>query len=73
MKVSQYGTFQVSSSAVAKTIKSLTELALMRIATGKEVNSAAENKFISVTSLRNCSQCFRVKVTDTSQQEVDQL
>jgi hypothetical protein len=38
------------------------KLALMRTATGKEdpVTSAAEDKFIRVTSLRNCNpnKCF---------------
>ena len=36
------------------------------------VTSAAEDKFIRVTSLRNCSpnKCFRVQVTDTSQHQL---
>jgi hypothetical protein len=44
------------------------KLALTRTATGEEYLefSAAEDKFIIVTSLRNCipNKCFRVQVTD---------
>jgi transposase len=66
MKVSQYGTlrtFKVSSSSVAKTIKRYDETGSHedRHRNGRpRVTSAAENKFISVTSLRNCNpnKCF---------------
>ena len=56
MKVSQMSrTLKVSSSVVAKTIKRYDET-LGR----PRVTSAAEDKFIRVTSLRNCSpnKCF---------------
>jgi hypothetical protein len=50
------------------------KLALTRTATGKEdtETSAAGDKFIRVTSLRNCSlnKCFRDQVTDTSQHQL---
>jgi transposase len=63
MKVSQYGTFQVSSSAVVKTIKRDNDTGSHedRHRKGRpRVSSAAEDKFIRVTSLRNCSpnKCF---------------
>ena len=66
MKVSQCGTLQelkVSSSAVAKTIKSNDETGSHEDRHGKgrpRVTFAAEDKFIRFTSLRICSpkKCF---------------
>ena len=75
MTVSQSGTLKVSSSAVAKTIKRNDEPGSHedRHKKGRpRVTSAAEEKFIIVTSLRNCSpnKCLRVQVTDTSQHQL---
>ncbi|KAK6313187.1 hypothetical protein J4Q44_G00165340 [Coregonus suidteri] len=78
MKVSQYGklrTLKVSSSAVAKTMKRYDDTGSHedRHRNGRpRVTSAAEDKFIRVTSLRNCSpnKCFRVQVPDTSQHQL---
>ena len=65
MKVSQYGKFNnfESGSAVAKTIKIYDEIGSHedRHRKGRpRMTSAAEGKFIRVTSLRNCStnKCF---------------
>jgi transposase len=63
-------TLKVSSSVVAKT-KRYDETGSHedRHRKGRpRVTSAAEDKFIRVTSLRNCSanKCFRVQVTDTA-------
>ena len=63
-------TLKVSSSAVAKT-KRYDETGSHEDLHRKGrpiVISAAEDKFIRVTSLRNCSpnKCFRVQVTETS-------
>ena len=72
MKVSQWGTFQEHSlNAVAKTIQRYDETVSHEDLHRKgrpRVTSAAEDKFIKVTSLRNYSpnKCFRVPVTDIS-------
>ena len=74
MKVSQSGKVQELLKFLQvhsqKPSSAMMKLALMRTATVKEAPefSAAEDKFIRVTSLRNCSpnKCFRVQVTDTS-------
>ena len=63
------------SSAVAKTIKRYDETGSHQAHHRKgrpRVTSAAEDKFIRVTNLRNCSpnKCFRVQVTDTSQHQL---
>ena len=66
-------TLKASSSAVSKSIKHYDKLALMRTATGKEdPELPAVDKFLRVTSLRNCNpnKCFRVQVTDTSQHQL---
>jgi hypothetical protein len=69
-------TLNVSSSAVAKTIKRYDETGSHEDCHRKgrpRVTSAAEDKFIRVTSLRNCSpknKYFRVQVTDTSQHQL---
>ena len=65
----------ISSSAVAKTIKSYDETGCHedRHRNGRpRVTSPAEDKLIWVTSLRNSSpnKCFRVQVTDTSQHQL---
>ena len=65
-------TLKVSSSAVTKNIKRYDKTGSHedRHRNGRpRVTSAVEDKFIGVTSLRNCSpnKCFRVHVTDTSQ------
>jgi transposase len=64
-------TLKVSSIAVAKTIKHYDETGshVDRHRKGRpRVTSAAEDKFIGVTRLRNCNpnKCFRVQVTDIS-------
>ena len=66
---------KVSSSAVTKTIKRYDETGSHedRHRKGRpRVTYAAEDKFIRVTSLRNCSpnKCFRVQVTDASQNQL---
>ena len=66
---------KVSSSAVEKTIKHYDETGSYedRHRKGRSrVTSAAEDKFISVTSLRKCSpnKCFRVQVANTSQHQL---
>jgi hypothetical protein len=73
MKVSQ--SRKVSSSAVSETIKHYDETVSHedRHRKGRpRVTSAAEGKFIRITSLRNCSlnKYFRVQVTDTSQHQL---
>jgi transposase len=65
----------VSSSAVVKTIKHFDDTGSHEdhLRKGRpRVTSSAEDKYITVTRLRNCSpnKCFRVKVTDTSQHQL---
>jgi transposase len=74
MKVSQFGklrTLKVSSSAVAKTIKRYDETGSHEDCHWKgrpSVTSAAEDKFIRVSSHRDCSpnKCYRVQVRHIS-------
>ena len=68
-------TLKVPSSAVAKTIKRYDETGSHEDRHRKvrpRVTSAAEDKFITVNSLRKCipNKCFRVQVTDTSQHQM---
>ena len=67
-------TLKVSSSAVTKNIKRYDETGSREDCHRKgrpRVTSAAEDTFIWVTTLRNCSpnKSFRVQVTDTSQRQ----
>ena len=76
MKVSQFRKFQdISSSAVTKTIKRYGETGSHedRHRNGSpRVTSAAEDKFIRVTSLRYVSpnKRFRIQVTNTFQHQL---